>query len=103
MSKEINQIGLDELKDETKDGAKNVIPFAMDLVGHLPVDVNVHVGSVEISIEKLFSMKAGDTLKLREELDAPIRLVVDGKTVALGNLVAVDENFGIQITEVAKN
>lgn len=70
------------------------------LVKSVPVKLDVALGSVEISVEKLFSLKSGEVLSLDKEVDQPIQLILNGNTVATGNLVAVDGVFGIEITRI---
>lgn len=72
----------------------------MSLVGHVPVTLTALIGSVSISIEKLFALKNGEVLEMNESLDMPITLQLNGKSVARGELVAVEDNFGIRITEL---
>jgi flagellar motor switch protein FliN/FliY len=71
----------------------------MNLVGHVPVALTVLVGTVSMSIEELFALKQGQVLPMNESLDAPVTLQLNGKAVARGELVAVDDCFGIRITE----
>lgn len=100
MSKNIENIVLDELTSESDDQAKSLVNRDIDLIGHVNVAVSVNVGNLDLSIEQLFSMKSGDVLSMNEGLNSPVTLFVNDKPVASGNLVAVDDNFGIQITEV---
>ena len=72
----------------------------MSLIGHVPVTLTALVGSVSISIDKLFALKKGEVLEMNESLDMPITLQLNGKSVARGELVAVEDNFGIRITEL---
>ncbi len=101
MRQEISSIELEELQDNQNDQESSLVSMEMGLIGHVSVNASVNVGSVDVSIEKLFSLKPGETLSLNESVDSPIKLMVDGKVVALGNLVAVEDNFGIHITEVS--
>ena len=73
----------------------------MSLVGHVPVSLTALIGSVSLSIEQLFALKKGEVLSMNESLDAPITLLLNDKPVARGELVAVEDNFGIRITELS--
>lgn len=101
MDQKIEKIALDDIQSETKATDKPLLGRDMDLVGHVNVDVSVLIGTAKISIEKLFSMKPGEVIKLNESVDSPVTMIVDGKPVAYGSLVAVDDNFGIQIEKVS--
>ncbi|WP_199611764.1 FliM/FliN family flagellar motor switch protein [Flocculibacter collagenilyticus] len=70
------------------------------LVKSMPVSVEVKLGELEIPIEKLFSLRAGEVLKLDKEVNEPIELILNDKIVATGNLIAIDGFFGIEIAKV---
>jgi flagellar motor switch protein FliN/FliY len=48
------------------------------------------------------NMKDAHVLKLDAALDAPVDVLLEGNVVARGQLVAVDDNFGVRITELPK-
>ena len=78
----------------------NLLNKDLHLVGHVPITLTALIGSVSITIEQLFALKQGEVLSMNESLDAPITLLLNDKPVARGELVAVEENFGIRITEL---
>ncbi|PCK07602.1 MAG: flagellar motor switch protein FliN [Alteromonadaceae bacterium] len=102
MSKDIEQIDLHDIQNEAKPQGNSLVERNMDLVGHISVEVAVQVGSLNISLDQLFSMKSGEVLKMNESLNTPVTLLIDNKAVAKGALVAVDDNFGVQILEITK-
>jgi flagellar motor switch protein FliN len=63
--------------------------------------LNVSVGSVEITVGELLSAKQHQVLVLNQPIDQPVDLLLEGKVVARGQLVAVDGNFAVRISEVA--
>jgi flagellar motor switch protein FliN/FliY len=72
----------------------------MGLVGHVSVSLTAVVGHVSLSIESLFALRKGDLLPMDESCDAPVTLLLNGKSVARGELVAVEDNLGLRITEL---
>lgn len=70
------------------------------LLGHVSVDLDVHLGSAEVTVERLFSLAKGDTLALDTELDSPVTLRLDGKPIARGHLMAIGDRFGLKISEI---
>jgi flagellar motor switch protein FliN/FliY len=72
------------------------------LVKSVPIEVDVEIGTLDMTLEKLFSLKVGEILEMDKEVDKPIYLVVDGKKIAEGNLVAVNGVFGIEISDILK-
>jgi flagellar motor switch protein FliN/FliY len=96
----ISPIDLPEAGASSISGS-NLLSKDMHLVGHVPITLTALIGSVSINIEQLFALKKGEVLSMNETLDAPITLLLNDKPVARGELVAVEENFGIRITELS--
>lgn len=71
------------------------------LVGHVPVTLVAQLGTVAMTVEQLFKLRQGDVLSMAEALDAPVTLLLNGKPVARGELLAVDDQLGIRVTELA--
>jgi flagellar motor switch protein FliN len=97
--KPVNPIDLPAAPESVPVG-NSLISKDMSLVGHVPVTLTALIGSVSISIEKLFALKKGEVIEMNESLDTPVTLQLNGKSVARGELVAVEDNFGIRITEL---
>jgi flagellar motor switch protein FliN len=70
------------------------------LIGHVEVEMSAFIGTLSISIEKLFALQKGDLVKLNEHVDEPLVLMLNGQAFARGELVAVDDSFGVKITEL---
>lgn len=70
------------------------------LVKNVSVELEVLLGQHAIEIEKLFSLRAGEVLKLDKDIEQPIELRLNNDVVAVGNLVAIDGCFGIEISEI---
>lgn len=73
----------------------------ISLVGHVPVTLMAQLGSVSMTVEQLFKLRQGDVLAMAEALDAPVTLLLNGKPVARGEMLAVDDQLGVRITELA--
>lgn len=73
----------------------------LGLIGHVPVELTAQLGTVPMTVEELFAIKAGDVLAMAEALDAPVSLLLNGKVVARGELLAVDDQLGVRVTELA--
>lgn len=96
----VNPIHLSEAPDSSPTGI-HLVTKEMSLVGHVSVTLSALVGSVSMSIEQLFALKKGEVLSMNESFDTPVTLLLNGKAVARGELVAVEDNFGIRITELS--
>lgn len=68
---------------------------------NVQVALRAKLGEVEMSVEELLALKSGAILKLDRALGEPVELILNDVVVARGEIVAVDDNFGIRLTEVA--
>lgn len=102
MSKQtVKNIELSEIETAAEEQlGKNLVERDFDLIRNVSVSLSATVGRARISVEDLFGLKAGDVVNLEQSVDEPMTLHLDGKPIARGNLVAVEDHFGIQITEV---
>lgn len=62
--------------------------------------LQVCVGDIELTVGELMAAREHQVLLLNRAVDEPIELLLEGKVVARGQLVAVDGHFGIRITEL---
>lgn len=74
---------------------------SIGLVRHVQVALSAQIGTVDMSVDRLFGLKAGDEVVLNEQLEAPVTLLLNGKAVARAELVAIDDHFGVRILEIA--
>ena len=72
----------------------------LSLVGHVRVSLVAQLGSAEMSVQELFALKTDDVVKLDQSSDAIVTLLLNGKPVARGELVAVEDNLGVRIVEL---
>ena len=62
--------------------------------------VHVCIGEVSMSIGELMALQAHQVVRLQQAVEEPVDLLVEGKAVARGQLVAVDGHFAVRITEL---
>lgn len=72
----------------------------LDLVLDVPVNISLRVGSTEISIRDLVKLVEGSVVALDKESNEPMDLLVNGILIAHGEIVVVDEKFGVRLTDV---
>ena len=100
MTATVDAIELEEARTVANSELSPLIKRDMNLIKHVVVELVVQIGNASMSVDELFALKSGDVVKLLEKVHEPASLCLDGKPVARGNLVAVDDNFGIQLTEI---
>jgi flagellar motor switch protein FliN/FliY len=64
------------------------------------VQLQVRVGSATMTLGDLLAARENHVLALDRGVDQPVDLLLEGRTVARGQLVAVDEHFAVRITEL---
>jgi flagellar motor switch protein FliN len=65
------------------------------------VTLQAKLGEVSLTVAELLALRTGEVLKLDLQLESPIELRLNQSTVALGEIVAVDDHFGVRITEIS--
>lgn len=72
----------------------------LDLILEVPVSVSLRVGSSEITIRDLVQLVEGSVVSLDRESSEPMDVLVNGTLIAHGEIVVVDEVFGVRLTDV---
>jgi len=76
-------------------------PSARDLLQEIELDATLQFGSRELSLKDVLALGLGDVLELNRHVAEPVDLVVGDRIVARGEVVIVDGNFALLVTEVA--
>jgi flagellar motor switch protein FliN/FliY len=66
------------------------------------VSLRAKLGEAELSVEELLALKSGSTVKLDVKMNDLVELRLNDALVARGEIVAVDDNFGVRIVEIAQ-
>lgn len=72
----------------------------LDLVLDVPVTVSLRVGSTSMPIRDLVRLVEGSVLALDRQADQPMDVLVNGTLIAHGEIVVVDDRFGVRLTDV---
>jgi len=73
---------------------------AIDIVLDVKVNVTVQLGSCQMPMREVLELAPGSIVQLMQRASDPVGLFVNGKLVAHGEVVVVEDNFGIKITEL---
>ena len=74
----------------------------IDLILDVPLEVTVELGRSNKSIKEILDFSPGTIIELNKLAGEPVDVLVNGKFVAKGEVVVIEENFGIRITEITK-
>ena len=74
----------------------------IDLIMDVPLEVTVELGRTKKSIAEILEFTPGTIIELDKIAGEPIDVLVNGKFVAKGEVVVIEESFGIRVTEIIK-
>ena len=72
----------------------------IEIIMDVPLEVTVELGRTTRKIKEILSFSPGSIIELNKLAGEPIDILVNGKFVAKGEVVVIDENFGIRITDI---
>ena len=94
------QFSPDELESKPGKAAPQGADVNLNLVLDVPVNVSLRVGSTDISIRDLVALVEGSVIALDQNASEPMDVLVNGMLIAHGEIVVVDEKFGVRLTDV---
>lgn len=72
----------------------------LDVVLDIPVRLSMEVGNTSISIRRLLQLNRGSVVELDRQAGEPLDVLVNGTLVAHGEVVVINDKFGIRLTDV---
>jgi len=86
--------------DELTDGGLGVADENMEVILDIPVTISMEIGRTSISIRNLLQLNQGSVVELDRLAGEPMDVLVNGTLIAHGEVVVVNEKFGIRLTDV---
>lgn len=96
---EANAVALDELVDGSQPISK-ADAAKLDTILDIPVTISMEVGRSFISIRNLLQLNQGSVVELDRVAGEPLDVMVNGTLIAHGEVVVVNDKFGIRLTDV---
>lgn len=75
----------------------------IDLLMDVPLNVTVEIGKTRRKMRDIMEFAQGTIIDLEKQAGAPVDVVVNGQLIARGDVVVIDDNFGVRITEIVGN
>lgn len=97
MSEEIKSI---DTQDKTQQEDANAVSIDEQLLNNIPVSISVEVGRASIKIKDLMRLSQGAVIELERLAGEPLDLLVNNTLVAQGEVVLVNDRYGIRLTQV---
>ncbi len=76
---------------------------SIDLLFDVQLHLSVELGRTSIPVREVLQLGPGSIVELDKLAGEPVDILVNGKLIARGEVVVVDENFGVRVTEVASH
>ncbi len=86
----------DEAKAPRPDAGRRELDFILDI----PLDVSAELGRTRLLINELLQLGQGSVVELNKLAGEPLEVYVNGKMVARGEAVVINEKFGIRLTDI---
>ncbi len=96
----VKNMPLDELHDDGKPINKDYNGPELDVILDIPVRISMEVGATQIPIRNLLQLNQGSVVELDRLAGEPLDVMVNGTLIAHGEVVMVNDKFGIRLTDV---
>jgi len=91
-----------ERKEESEEHPTPEIHEKLKKFLDLPLVVEVVVGSTTLTLGEILNLGPGSVVELNNMIDEPVDIKVNGKLVAKGEIVVVEDKFGVKITDIVE-
>lgn len=82
------------------DGHAQVEGDNLDLLMDIPLNLSVVLGTSKKSVREILSFNTGSVIELEKLTDEPLDILLNGKLIAQGEVVVINDNFGVRITNI---
>lgn len=82
------------------DGHAQVEGDNLDLLMDIPLNLSVVLGTSRKSVREILSFNTGSVIELEKLTDEPLDILLNGKLIAQGEVVVINDNFGVSITNI---
>jgi flagellar motor switch protein FliN/FliY len=83
-----------------KDQMNNKEKYDIDFVLDIPLEVSVELGRVTMLVNDLLQLGPGSIIELSKLVGEPLQIYINNQMIAKGEVVVLDEKFGIRVTEI---
>ncbi len=75
-------------------------PSSLDLLMDIPLEISVELGRVKMLVKDVVELGTGSIVEIDKAAGEPVDVMVNGRLVARGEVVVIEDNFGVRITEI---
>jgi flagellar motor switch protein FliN/FliY len=73
---------------------------SLDLLLDIPLDLSVELGRVKMLVKDVLELGTGSIVEIEKSAGEPVDVLVNGRVVARGEVVVIEDNFGVRLTEI---
>ena len=96
----IRQAEFQQLEEDVSESQDTQTTRPIDLIYDVPLLISVELGRKELTIKEILELSPGSMIELNQLAGEPVDLLINGKLFARGEVVVIDENFGIRVTAI---
>ena len=75
----------------------------LQLLMDVPLQISVEIGTARRKVKDILEFTQGTIIELERQAGAPVDIIVNGNLIARGDVVVIDDNFAVRITEIVKS
>lgn len=102
MDTDANTVGYEpeQFGEGQEPGAPGALDQDLRRLGEVPLEMSVEIGRTQMTVGETLDLRAGSIVTLDRLAGEPVDLLVNGTPIARGEVVVIDEQFGLRITDV---
>ncbi|MCL5973082.1 MAG: flagellar motor switch protein FliN [Ferrimicrobium sp.] len=89
--------------EEMTESARPEVGDNLAVLRNVEMELTVELGRAKMAVKALLSLTSGDVIELDRAANAPVDVLVNGTLVAHGEVVVVDDEFGVRIVDVVNS
>lgn len=73
---------------------------SLDMLEDIPLQIRVELGRATLRVQEILNLQAGSLITVNKLAGEPVDLIVNDQQIAKGEVLVLDENFGVRVTEI---
>ena len=96
----VQPVEFSEFEKKEEPISQNIDLSKLELLLDVPLEIKVELGSTKLNLREILELHEGSMIQLNKLAGEPLDIYANGRLIARGEVVVIDENFGIRVTEI---
>lgn len=96
----VQPVEFGEFEKKEEPISPNIDLSKLELLLDVPLELKVELGSTKLNLREILELHEGSMIQLNKLAGEPLDIYANGRLIARGEVVVIDENFGIRVTEI---